>query len=551
MSEHPRPVDAPPPTLPAQNGWRFWLTLFSVALTFFICSFDFTAVAVALPTLSAIFFPISYAWVVLGYVLSATAFIPISAGLAQAIGRRWTFFLSLSLFILGSGIASVWNTLETLETLVAARVPQGLGAGGMQTVAAIILNDHIPLQDRNRCSPFFALVLVIPYLVGPIVAAAFLNGSSSNGSAMEWIFLVNVPVAALLLLLLIGFDKTPIPRPSSRVKVFARIDWIGNLLAIGGTASFVTGLVCGGAFFPWYSYQVIVPLVIGILGLIAFVPWEIYGAAEPILPVAAFTNRTTISGYFQTFCASLVTYAVIYFVPVYYGACIDASSDEIGTYMLGFGAIVPATAAAWCFIYLKRLYRPVIWFGWSFVVVGVALLAKAKTGESPDHVIGVSALIGVGLGFLFVSTVHAVQAPVAAHQHAQALIFYVYLRTLSGVWGIAIAAAVLQNEIKPRIPREVFDFSWQQNSAWAYGYSATPRWIQDWGMHSQVQTAYKGSLQLVWAAIGAIAAVGLLSSFSMKAVPLPEHTQGGWMMMQCRDEKGPMSEKIEDLRQTV
>ncbi len=86
------------------------------------------------------------------------------------------------------------------------------------------------------------------------------------------------------------------------------------------------------------------------------------------------------------------------FVPVYYGACIDATPIEIGRYMLGFGAIVPATAAAWTFIYLKQRYRPVVWFGWSFVVVGVALLAKAKTGESPDHVIGVSALIGVGLG---------------------------------------------------------------------------------------------------------------------------------------------------------
>ena len=86
------------------------------------------------------------------------------------------------------------------------------------------------------------------------------------------------------------------------------------------------------------------------------------------------------------------------YVPVYYLACTDATLYNTGIYMLGFGAIVPAAIVAWVFIYVKRYYRPAIWFGWSFIVVGVALLSIAKDGESPAHVVRVSGLIGAGLG---------------------------------------------------------------------------------------------------------------------------------------------------------
>lgn len=155
MSEDATDAAAPAPTI--QKNWRFWLTLFSIFLTFFTCSLELTAVATILPTLTRGYLPVLDTWVILSYVLSATAAIPISAGFAQAIGRRWTFFISLCFFILGSGIASGWNTVETVETLVASRAPQGFGAGGMQTVAAIMLNDIIPLQERSRYSSFFTL----------------------------------------------------------------------------------------------------------------------------------------------------------------------------------------------------------------------------------------------------------------------------------------------------------------------------------------------------------------------------------------------------------
>lgn len=147
-------VNAADPAAVLEKSWRFWITLFSVVLTFFTCAGDFTAVATILPTITVEELPVLDVWVILSYVLSATAAIPISAGFAQAIGRRWTFSIALCFFIFGSGIASAF---ESIEMLSGCRAAQGLGAGGMQTVAAIVLNDIIPLQERGRYSPFFTL----------------------------------------------------------------------------------------------------------------------------------------------------------------------------------------------------------------------------------------------------------------------------------------------------------------------------------------------------------------------------------------------------------
>ncbi len=103
---------------------------------------------------------------------------------------------------------------------------------------------------------------------------------------------------------------------------------------------------------------------------------------------------------------------------------------------------------------------------------------------------------------------------------------------------------MLQNKIAPHIPSDIWNFWWHENPAWAYGYSANVRQL-DGEQHSQVQAAYRDSLELVWATISAIAALGLVSSLLMEAVPLQEYTQGGWMMIQSGVDKEETEELVE------
>ena len=151
-------VDNAASAAPTPKGWRFWVTLFAICLTFCITSFELTVVAVALPYIAqAIHTEFEFTWVVSTYLLSAAAAIPISYGLAHAIGRRPTFLISLLLFIVGSGLACLWNGLDSLSLLIAIKVPQGIGAGGLQTVGAIILGDHITIQERGWYSALINL----------------------------------------------------------------------------------------------------------------------------------------------------------------------------------------------------------------------------------------------------------------------------------------------------------------------------------------------------------------------------------------------------------
>ena len=140
-----------------RKGWKFWITLFSICITFCVCSFELTVVAVGLPhILQATSTEFEFTWVVSTYLLSAAVAIPISHGLAHAIGRRPTFLISMALFLLGSGLAATWDVVG-LAILIASKVPQGLGAGGLQTVGAIILSDHIAIEERARYSALINL----------------------------------------------------------------------------------------------------------------------------------------------------------------------------------------------------------------------------------------------------------------------------------------------------------------------------------------------------------------------------------------------------------
>ena len=151
-------VDNAASAAPTSKGWRFLATLFAICLTFCISSFELTVVAVALPYIAqAIHTEFEFTWVVSTYLLSVAAAIPISYGLAHAIGRRPTFLISLLLFIVGSGLACLWNGLDSLSLLIAVKVPQGIGAGGLQTVGAIILSDHIAIQERGWYSALINL----------------------------------------------------------------------------------------------------------------------------------------------------------------------------------------------------------------------------------------------------------------------------------------------------------------------------------------------------------------------------------------------------------
>lgn len=136
------------------KGARFWLIFASVNVSLFLSALELTAVSTALPTIASDLDVSEFAWIGSAFALSSTAFLPMSGGLAQVFGRRPVLLLSLALFTLGSGIC---GGATNQAMIIAGRTVQGMGGGGIQSLAYIILGDLVSLQERGIYAGIFGM----------------------------------------------------------------------------------------------------------------------------------------------------------------------------------------------------------------------------------------------------------------------------------------------------------------------------------------------------------------------------------------------------------
>ncbi|KAN0098036.1 hypothetical protein V8E55_002482 [Tylopilus felleus] len=242
----------------------------------------------------------------------------------------------------------------------------------------------------------------------------------------------------------------PIPPGSYREKL-SRMDWIGNFLVIASTVAYTIGLTWGGITAPWGSAKVLVPLVFGLVGLGVFIAYEAVLAKYPLVPFSLMTNRTSLSGYMQTFYTFVTSFAVVYYYPVYFQACKGASPVLSGIYALALGSVAPAGIITGISIKLTGRYRPQMWIGWILTIVGFGLLSTIRATDAVGKSIGYLVLLGCGVGLLSATPMYHIQAPLPVTQNAPSMAFMWFLRSLASVWGITIGSTVLQNELAKKL----------------------------------------------------------------------------------------------------
>jgi MFS family permease len=254
-------------------------------------------------------------WIGTSYLLTSAIFQPIIVSLSDLFGRKQLLFISISLFTLGTIIcASAMNITQ----LLVGRCIQGIGGGGIVTLAQVILTDIIPLRQR----PTFIGVIQGAWAVGTVTGPLF-GGAIAQHTTWRWIFYLNFPICGAGLIMTLLVVKLKAPRTFTP-QLFLEFDWIGGFLFVSSTCSFLIGLVWGGSEFPWDSWHTQVPIVFGALGVVATVVWEIYGAASPFLPLSTFRNVSSVMAYFGAFVQGLLVSINIFspnFEYVADGAC--------------------------------------------------------------------------------------------------------------------------------------------------------------------------------------------------------------------------------------
>ena len=241
-------------------------------------------------------------WVVTAYVLASTITTPLYGKLGDMYGRKRLFITAIVIFLAGSALAGL---SQTMAELIMFRAIQGLGAGGLMVSAIAIIGDLVSPRERGQYMGYIMAVMMIATIGGPL-----LGGWITDSFSWRWIFYINLPIGGAALAYLAATLKL------SRRRVEHRVDYLGAVvLAIAATA-IVLGATWGGTQYAWASPQIIGLIAVSVVAVAAFLVIE-SRAAEPILPLRIFRNRNFSLVTALSFLAGLSMFGAITFLPLY------------------------------------------------------------------------------------------------------------------------------------------------------------------------------------------------------------------------------------------
>lgn len=293
--------------------------------------------------------------------------------------------------------------------------------------------------------------------------------------------------------------------------------------------------------FAWSSPRTLVPLILGIAGIVAFILYETlcFGkppandddsnatttTSNPLIPLAIFANRTAVVSYLGTLLHGLILWSLLYYLPLYYEAVKSYPPTIVGLAVFPETfTIAPISIVVGILVSRTGRYRWSIWSGWSVTVLGMALLSKfLNNNTSIPGFIFLNLVVGIGLGLLFASMNLAAQAAAGERYVGFAAGMYVFMRSLGQAVGIAVGGVVFQSQFEIKL-RESGGGGLGNATALARDASALVQVIEAMPRGSSqrtgIVTAYAEALEVVWAVLAALAGAALLMSLATEGLSL-------------------------------
>ncbi|KAL2159570.1 hypothetical protein VTH06DRAFT_2139 [Thermothelomyces fergusii] len=502
----------------ARHSVRFWGIVASLAFTALCSSIEGTIITSALPTISAeLGGDSSFIWVPNGYFLATMVMLPLMAQAANLFGRRWLTLISVAMFTLGSGICGGANSPAML---IGGRVVQGLGGGGIALMINIVITDLVPLRERGKYMAIVQMVSAVGAALGP-----FLGGLLTERSTWRWVFYINLPIGGASLVALFVFLRVTTPPGGTFVEKLKRIDFVGNAIFIAATVSVLIGVTWGGAVYPWKSANVIVPLVLGFVGIGLFLAYEWTLAKNPSLPRGAVVERTAATVLAVTFLTTLCTYWAFYFMPIYFQGVKAKSAFWSGVDALPlFAGLFPFAIIGGILLSKFGRYKPLHLIGMAIVTVSFGLFSLLDRNSSTAAWACFQLLCAVGSGLMIAILLPAMQAPLDESLVAASTGVWTFVRAFSTVWGVTIPAAIFDNEVARKAAAQLSDRSLVAHLAGGKAYQfATKEFldgIADPAARSEVIDIFTSSIKIVWYVGTGFAGLGWLLVWLEREVTL-------------------------------
>jgi MFS family permease len=275
--------------------------MISLAVIALVVALDATILVAVLPSIAQALNGTSAEafWAGTSYLLSSAVFQPVIASISEVFGRQQLLLLALFFFTLGTVFCAIANDFTMM---LVGRTIQGIGGGGIITMSQVIFCDIVPLRQRPK---YFAMVLAswsIGSVVGPV-----LGGALCENTTWRWVFYINFPFCGLGFILATVFVRLNSSAQMTFVQKIRSIDWIGAMLFLGGTTSFLIGLSWGGIQYPWDSWQTLVPIIVGLANVVIFLGWQYKAAPKSLLPTSLFYCPSAVAAFY---CALVNGFAV-------------------------------------------------------------------------------------------------------------------------------------------------------------------------------------------------------------------------------------------------
>jgi EmrB/QacA subfamily drug resistance transporter len=407
-------------------------------LTMALAAMDTTIVATAVPQIVGSIGGFSiFSWLFSVYLLTQTVTIPIYGKLADTRGRKPVLLFGIVVFLVGSlACAGAWS----MVALIAFRALQGIGAGAIQATVQTVAGDLYPMRERGRVQGWLASVWAIAAVAGPTLGGLFADYAS-----WRWIFLINLPIGAFALALVVRFLHEA-PADGRR----HRVDYAGSALILASCGLLVFALLQGGTAWAWNS-----PASIGCLAAAAVLIGATVvverRAVEPVVPAWVWRRRVIAGSNLAYVALGVLVIGPSTFLPTYAQTVLGYGAVAAGFVLASMSISWPLASALSSRLYLRIGFRNTALIGAVVALAGVAVFVPLPFAPPVWTIVVSTMLLGAGLGLISTPLVVGVQSSVPHSERGVATGSLMFCRFLGQSLGAAVFGAVVNGTLGARL----------------------------------------------------------------------------------------------------
>ncbi|MBX9424009.1 MULTISPECIES: MDR family MFS transporter [Streptomyces] len=377
----------------------------------------------------------AYTWVVTAALLSMTATTPLWGKLADLFSKKLLVQIALIIYVAGSIVAGL---SQSTGMLIACRVVQGIGVGGLTALSQIILAAMIAPRERGRYSGYLGATFAVATVGGPLLGGVI---TDTDWLGWRWCFYVGVPFAFIALVVLQKTLKLPV------VKRQVKVDWAGALFISAAVSLLLIWVTFAGDKYDWMSWQTAV-MVLGAIALGGIFVLVESKASEPIIPLRLFRNRTITLASLASLFVGVAMFAGTVFFSQYFQLARNESPTMSGVLTIPMiaGLFVSSTVSG---LVITKTGRWKAWLvsGGAFAAGGLGLLGTIRYDTAYWHIALFMAVLGLGLGMMMQNLVLCTQNQVAPADLGAASSVVTFFRSLGGAIGVSALGAVMAHRV--------------------------------------------------------------------------------------------------------